>query len=193
MVRVPACLHHLIAPVLDAGAMGIMAPLVETREQAELLVNACRYRPLGRRGLAFGMAHDGYAAGPARAKMDAANESIVTIVLIESARGIENADAILATPGLDLAWLGHYDLSDSLACVEAFDDPRYVAAEQRLLAASKSAGIPLGWLVGTGEAARAAIARGYRCICIGHELMVFRNALAREFAEARNEKRGQAL
>ena len=185
MVRVPSCLHHLIAPVLDAGAMGIMAPLVETREQAEILVNACRYRPLGRRGLAFGMAHDGYAAGPARAKMDAANDAIVTIALVESARGIENADAILSTPGLDLAWLGHFDLSDSLDCVEAFDDPRYVAAEQRLLAAANAAKIPLGWLVGTGDAARAAVARGYRCICIGHEVMVFRNALAREFADAR--------
>lgn len=185
MVRVPACPHHLIAPVLDAGAMGIMAPLVETREQAEVLVNACRYRPLGRRGLAFGMAHDGYAAGPARAKMDAANDAIVTIALVESARGIENAESILSTPGLDLAWLGHYDLSDSLGCVEAFDDPRYVEAEQRLLAASKSTGIPLGWLVGTGEAARAAVARGYRCICIGHEVMVLRDALAREFAAAR--------
>jgi 2-keto-3-deoxy-L-rhamnonate aldolase RhmA len=185
MVRVPACLHHLIAPVLDAGAMGIMAPLVETREQAQILVNACRYRPLGRRGLAFGMAHDGYSPGAARAKMDAANDAVVTIALIESARGIENAASILATPGLDLAWLGHYDLSDSLGCVEAFDDPRYVAAEKRLLAASNAAGIPLGWLVGTGEAARAAVARGYRCICIGHELMVFRNALAREFADAR--------
>jgi len=187
MVRVPACLHHLIAPVLDAGAMGIMAPLVETREQAEILVNACRYRPLGRRGLAFGMAHDGYSAGGARGKMDAANDAIVTIALIESGRGIENAEAILATPGLDLAWLGHYDLSDSLDCVEAFDDPRYVAAEKRLLDASRAAGIPLGWLVGTGDAARAAIARGYRCICIGHEVMVFRNALAREFADARKE------
>jgi 2-keto-3-deoxy-L-rhamnonate aldolase RhmA len=186
MVRVPACLHHLIAPVLDAGAMGIMAPLVETREQAELLVNACRYRPLGRRGLAFGMAHDGYAAGPARAKMDSANEAIITIALVESARGIENAEAILSTPGLDLAWLGHFDLSDSLGCVEKFDDPRYVAAEQRLMAASKSTGVPLGWLVGTGEAARGAIARGYRCLCIGHEVMVLRDALAREFAAARN-------
>ena len=185
MARVPACLHHLIAPVLDAGAMGIMAPLVETREHAEILVNACRYRPLGRRGLAFGLAHDGYAPGAARAKMDAANESVLTIALIESAKGIENCDAILATPGLDLAWIGHFDLSDSLGCVEAFDDPVYVAAEKRLMAAAHAAGKPLGWLVGTGVAARDAIARGFRCICIGHELLVFRNAMAREFADAR--------
>ena len=187
MVRVPACLHHLIAPVLDAGAMGIMAPLVETREQAEVLVNACRYRPLGRRGLAFGLAHDGYTAGAERAKMDAANDSVVTIALIESAKGIENCDAILATPGLDLAWLGHFDLSDSLECVEAFDHPRYVAAEKRLMEAANAAGKPLGWLVVTGAAARTAMARGYRCICIGHELAVFRNAMVREFDAARKD------
>ena len=185
MVRVPSCVYHLIAPVLDAGALGIMAPMVETRSQAEDLVAACRYRPEGRRGLAFGVAHDRYAVGSARVKMDAANEAILTIALIESARGVDNAAEILATPGLDLGWLGHYDLSDSLGCAEDFDDPRYRVAEQRLLAAAVAAGKPLGWLVATGEAARAALAHGFRCICIGHEVAVFRNALAREFADAR--------
>src|SRR5207248_5288731 len=58
MVRVTACAYHLIAPVLDAGALGIMAPMIETREQAETLVAACRYRPEGRRGLGFGVSHD---------------------------------------------------------------------------------------------------------------------------------------
>ena len=185
MVRVPACAYHLIAPVLDAGALGIMAPMIETREQAETLVAACRYRPEGRRGLAFGVSHDRYTGGAARPKMKAANEAILTIALIESARGVENAEAILATPGLDLGWLGHYDLSDSLGCAEDFNDPRYVAAEQRLLAAGSATGTPLGWLVLTGEAAQLALRRGFRCVCIGHEVAVLRNALAQEFAIAR--------
>lgn len=185
MVRVPACTHHLIATVLDAGALGIMAPLVETREQAELLVAACRYRPEGRRGLGFGVSHDRFTGGPARPKMHAANEATLTIALIESKRGVDNAEAILATPGLDLAWLGHYDLSDSLGCVEEFDDPRYVEAELRLLAAAAAAGKPVGWLVASGEAARRALRRGFRCICIGHEVAVLRNALAQEFDVAR--------
>lgn len=105
--------------------------------------------------------------------------------LIESARGVDNAQAILSTPGLDLGWLGHYDLSDSLGCAEQFDDPRYLDAEARLVAAAASAGKSLGWLVGSGEAAQQALRRGYRCICIGHEVAVLRNALAREFALAR--------
>jgi len=185
MVRVPACAYHLIAPVLDAGALGIMAPMIETREQAETLVAACRYRPEGRRGLGFSVSHDRYAGGAARPKMQAANEAILTIALVESARGVENAEAILATPGLDLGWLGHYDLSDSLGCAEDFNDPRYLAAEQRLLAAAAAADRPMGWLVPTGEAAERALRRGFRCICIGHEVAVLRNALTQEFASAR--------
>ena len=156
-----------------------MAPLMETREQAEILVDACRYRPLGRRGL--GLRHGARRLQPAvpRApKMDAANDAILTIALIESARGIENADAILATPGLDLGWLGHYDLSDSLGCVEAFDDPRYVAAEKRLLAAVER-GRQAPRLArrhrrsGAARAARAVIAASASAT----KLMVFRNAL----------------
>ena len=191
MVRVPACAYHLIAPVLDAGALGIMAPLVETREQADLLAAACRYRPEGRRGLGFGVAHDRYTAGPVRPKMHAANEAILTIALIESARGVENAQAILSTPGIDLGWLGHYDLSDSLGCAEDFNDPRYIAAESKVLAAAAATGRPLGWLVNTGMAAQEAVRRGYRCICIGHEVGVLRNALAHEFAHARKEGRAE--
>jgi 2-keto-3-deoxy-L-rhamnonate aldolase RhmA len=185
MVRVPGCAYHLIAPVLDAGAMGIMAPMIETRDQAEALVAACRYRPLGRRGLGFGVAHDSYTAGAALPKMEAANDAILTIALIESARGVDNAESILSVPELDLGWLGHYDLSDSLGCAEDFADPRYRDAEARLLAAADATGKPLGWLVPSGEEAQVALARGFRCICIGHEVAVLRNALTREFAHAR--------
>jgi len=185
MVRVPACAYHLIAPVLDAGALGIMAPMIETREQAEMLVSACRYRPEGRRGLGFGVSHDSFTAGAARPKMQAANDAILTIALVESARGVDNADAILTVPGLDLGWLGHYDLSDSLDCAENFDDPRYRTAEQRLIAAATAAKKPLGWLVPGGQEALIALARGFRCICIGHEVAVLRSALTQAFAHAR--------
>jgi 2-keto-3-deoxy-L-rhamnonate aldolase RhmA len=192
MVRVPSCLYHLIAPVLDAGALGIMAPMMETREQAELLVSTCRYRPEGRRGLAFNIAHDRYTGGAAPPKMRAANESILTIALIESERGVDNAQAILSTPGMDLGWVGHYDLSDSLGLVEQFDDRRYREAEARLQAAAVRANKPLGWLVPNGAMARIALERGYRCICIGHEVAVLRTALQNEFDIARTGRRARA-
>ena len=87
-MRVPGSAFHLIAPVLDAGALGIMVPLVETAEQAQDIAASCRYRPHGRRGLAFGFAHDDYAPGPVADKMRAADARTLVIAVIESERGI---------------------------------------------------------------------------------------------------------
>jgi len=119
------------------------------------------------------------------AKMAAANDSVLTIALIESAKGVEAAADILGVPGIDMGWLGHYDLSDSLGCPEAFGDPRYVAAEHALEDAARAAGKPLGWVVPDGKAAKAAFARGFGCVCIGHDVALFRSALSREIAVAR--------
>src|SRR4051794_36931385 len=66
LVRVPGCHYHLIAPMLDAGAMEIMVPMVEPEEQARQIASWCRYPPQGVRGSAFGMAHDDYAAAMSR-------------------------------------------------------------------------------------------------------------------------------
>lgn len=185
MVRIPAALPHLAPPVLDAGALGIMMPLVESAEQARALVAACRYRPEGRRGLGFSIAHDDYTGGAALPKMQAANAAVLTIALIESEAGIANAEAIAAVPGLDLLWLGHFDLSDSLGGPGQFAEPRYRAAAARLRDAARAAGKPIGWVAGDAAQAQAALAAGFRCLCIGHEVMVLRDALAAAFGEAR--------
>jgi 2-keto-3-deoxy-L-rhamnonate aldolase RhmA len=74
MVRVPGCHYHLIAPVLDAGAMGIMVPMVETPAQAQQIASWCRYCPEGVRGVAFGMPHDDYGRGDVVQKLREANE-----------------------------------------------------------------------------------------------------------------------
>ena len=160
LVRVPYCERAMVTATLDAGAAGIMAPMVETAEQAAAFASWCRYRPDGTRGLAFGIAHDAYRARPAAEAMAAANAAVMVIPLIESARGIDNAEAILAVPGVDLGWLGHFDLSDSLGCVGVFDDPRYRAAEAKLLAAAERTGKPLGWLAADAVAAKAALRAG---------------------------------
>jgi len=184
-VRVPACERHLVSTVLDAGALGIMVPFMETAEQAAALASWCRYRPRGTRGLAFGLAHDDYGTGPVGPKMRAADDAILTIGLIESARGVGNAGAILAVDGLDLGWLGHFDLSDSMGIVEAFADPRYAAAERALLASAEAAGKPMGWLAPNGEEAAASMARGYRAIGIGTDVSLLRSAFTAELGRAK--------
>jgi 2-keto-3-deoxy-L-rhamnonate aldolase RhmA len=180
LVRVPACEKALICPVLDAGAEGIMVPMVESAAQAQAMVEYCRYRPLGKRGLAFGLAHDRYRPGPTRATMAAANEAILTIAMIETAAGLRNAAAILGTPGIDLGWLGHFDLTDSMGIVGEFDHPRFAEAEAMLLGLGK----PIGWLAGNGAEAKAGFARGFRAICVSTDIGLFRSAVAQEFAAA---------
>lgn len=185
LVRIPAPQPALIPPVLDAGALGIMMPLVESAEQARALVAACRYRPEGRRGLGFSVAHDAYAGGDALAKMRAANHAVLTIALVESEAGVANAEAIAAVPGLDLLWLGHFDLSDSLGIPGCFEAPRYREAAARLRDAATAAGKPIGWVAADAAQAADALGAGFRCICIGHEVMVLREAFSSAFAAAR--------
>ena len=186
MVRVPACEKDQISPILDAGALGIMVPMMESAEQAKALVQWCRYRPLGKRGLAFGLAHDDWhPAANAQAYMDAANEAILTIAMIETAAGLQNARQILSVPGIDIGWLGHFDLSDSLGIVGQFTHPRFTTAEADILAAGRDTNTPIGWLANTGEAAKAGIQRGFRALCLNTDVGLLRAALTSEIAAAK--------
>jgi 2-keto-3-deoxy-L-rhamnonate aldolase RhmA len=184
-VRVPGSAHHLIAPVLDAGAFGIMVPLVETAEQAKAIVDACRYRPEGKRGLGFSMAHDDYGTGPVPEKIRAANARTLVIALIESARGIENADAIMAVPGVDLGWLGHYDLTDSMGIAGDFAHRDFHRAVDTFLAACAKHKKPAGILAATVEQMLEWHRRGFRCLCYGTDTGLFRDALAQGIAAIR--------
>jgi 2-keto-3-deoxy-L-rhamnonate aldolase RhmA len=177
LARVPRCERHLVSTVLDAGVLGVMVPFMESRAQAEEFVSWCRYRPLGTRGLAFGFAHDDYEEGDVVKKMEAANEAILTIALIESAKGAQNAAEILSTPGIDLGWIGHFDLSNSLGLTAQFDHPTYQAAVNGIVAAAREANLPLGWLAGTTEAGKEGLARGFRALAIDNDVGLLRTAL----------------
>jgi 2-keto-3-deoxy-L-rhamnonate aldolase RhmA len=190
-VRVPGLAHHLIAPMLDAGAMGIMVPLVETAEQARAIVDACRYRPQGRRGLAFAVAHDDYGKpGNVQTTIEAANQRTLVIALIESAKGIANADAIMATPGVDVGWFGHYDFTDSLGFAGDFNRPEFDAAVETLVAACKRHGKAAGFLAGDVKTALAWRAKGFRCLAYGTDVALFRDALAEGLNALRSNERG---
>ena len=177
MVRVPGSHYHVIAPMLDAGAMGIMVPMVETAEQAANIAAWCRYRPLGVRGLAFGMAHDHYAGGDHVKTMKIANERTLVIALIETAAGIENVEAIMATPGIDVGWIGHYDLTNALRIDGQFDHPRYRAAVQAVVRACTRHGKVAGFLCGDVETGRRYLDWGFRMLCYGTDTGVFQTAL----------------
>jgi 2-keto-3-deoxy-L-rhamnonate aldolase RhmA len=177
IVRVAGCHYHLIAPVLDAGAMGIMVPMVETAQQAAQIAAWCRYRPAGVRGLAFGIAHDDFTDGDVIRKMAEANARTLVIPLIETATGIANADSIMAVEGIDVGWLGHFDLTNTMDITAQFDHPDFHAAVEALVAACRRHGKPPGILAGSVAMAEAFRARGFRCLGYKTDIALLHDAL----------------
>lgn len=121
MVRVPRNEYHFIARALDLGALGVMVPMVSTVAEAAHVVACTRYPPAGRRGAAFGFAHDDYQGGEVTAKIAALHARTLVITQIETKEGLGNVDAIAAVPGVDALWVGHFDLTNFLGIPGAFD------------------------------------------------------------------------
>ena len=178
MVRVPATQYHFIARMLDAGAFAIMVPMVESVEQAKEIVAATRYPPAGRRGAAFGMAHDDYEGGSVTDKIAAAHARTMVICLIETARGVENVDAIAAVDGVDVCWLGHFDLTNFMGIPAQFTNPRYLKAVDRLVAACRKHGKTPGFMALDRDWASRYHALGFRVFAYGLDMQLFRTALA---------------
>jgi 2-dehydro-3-deoxyglucarate aldolase/4-hydroxy-2-oxoheptanedioate aldolase len=179
-VRVPQPQHHFVARAMDAGAQGIMVPNVESREQAQTIVAAAKYAPLGKRGVGVGIAHDDYIAGDLTTTFREANENTTVICQIESVAGIENIDAIAAAPGADVLWLGHYDLSQSMGIAGEFGHPRLKQAIAKILQAATRHGKIAAVHPGRIDLAEEWLAMGFRSLCWKVDIGLFRDALAAE-------------
>ncbi len=132
MVRVPRGEYHFIARALDVGAMGVMVPMVGSADEAAHIVACTRYPPQGRRGAAFGFAHDDYEGGDVAAKIAALHARTMVIPQIETVDGLANVEAIAAVPDVDALWLGHFDLTNFMgipAAVRASGVPRGESTE----------------------------------------------------------------
>lgn len=185
LVRVPATEYHFLARVLDLGAMGVMVPMVESVEQARLIVQSTKYPPTGRRGAAFGVAHDDYQAGDTVASMRSANEEVLLITQIETACGVEKVEDIATVDGIDVLWIGHNDLSNSLGIPGQYDHPRYVEAVQRVLTAAQRHGKAAGIMAtGVGQA-RALLAQGFRIVGYCGDVSLYQQALREGLASLR--------
>jgi 2-dehydro-3-deoxyglucarate aldolase/4-hydroxy-2-oxoheptanedioate aldolase len=177
VVRVPAHDYDFIARVMDAGASGIMAPNVRTPEEARAINAAMRYAPGGERGLGLGGSHNDYLPPDPVAYMREANENNVILAQIESTTALENLDAIAATPGIDVLWVGHFDLTQSMGIVGQFDHAGFVTALRNVAATAKRHGKAAGIQPGNLEQARAWMALGYNVVSFSADHAVYRNAL----------------
>lgn len=177
MARVPATQYHLLARPLDVGVMGLMVPMVENEAQARLIVQSAKYPPAGRRGAAFGVAHDDYLGGDLIDKMRTANDEQLLIAQIETAAGVENVERIAAVDGIDVLWIGHFDLTNSLGIPGQFTHPEFTSAVDRVVRACAQHGKAAGFMVASVEEGRAKLAQGFRCIAYWGDLWIYGQAL----------------
>lgn len=177
MVRVPRGEYHFIARALDLGVLGVMVPMVGTAEEAAAIVSCTRYPPHGKRGAAFGFAHDDYQGGDVAAKIAAIHERTLVIAQIETAEGLANVEAIAAVDGVDALWLGHFDLTNFMGIPAQFDHPDYIAGVKRIVAACERHGKTAAFLATDDTWARDYHARGFRLMAYGIDQTMLQNSL----------------
>ena len=167
IVRVPWLEPGILMKTLDAGAYGVICPMINTREDAQKLVAWTHYAPRGTRSF-----------GPVRALLyggadypQHANDTIVTFAMIETAQALDNLDAILSVEGLDAVYIGPSDLSLSLGCKPVFDDvePKAAQAIDHILARAKAHGLQAGIHNGSPEYALPRIAKGFRFVTLSSD------------------------
>ncbi len=163
-VRVPGCHYHFMARVMDGGALGVMIPNLETPEQARLAVNSVKYAPMGKRGVGLGSAHTDYLNPDPVAYFRESNENTTIIAQIESTVGLANLDAIASTPGIDILWVGHFDLSQSMGIPAQFQHPEFLKALDDVIAACKKHGKLAGIQPNSMEQAEQWVKIGFNVI-----------------------------
>ena len=178
MVRVPRGEYTWLARSLDLGARGVMIPMVESQEQAQSIVQACRYPPVGRRGAAFGFAQCDYLAGDVRQKIQTANERTLVIAQIETERGLEQVDKIAAVDGIDVLWVGHFDLSNFLGMPGEFDNPRFQAAMVHVAQVCRRHGKAAGFMATDKAWIQRVQAMGYSMIAVGTDNGLLQQSLS---------------
>jgi 4-hydroxy-2-oxoheptanedioate aldolase len=175
----------LIMRALDAGCYAVICPMINTREDAEAFVGACRYPPEGYRSY-----------GPYRATLyggqdytDHANETIVTMAMIETHEALENLEQILSVPGLDAVFVGPSDLGQSLGYGPGADhsEPEVIEAIDRVLAAAREHGLATGIFTGSPEYASRMAGKGFQFVTISSDVRLMALATADALAAFESE------
>jgi 4-hydroxy-2-oxoheptanedioate aldolase len=165
LVRVPSLDMAQIMHLLDAGAYGIICPMISTPKQAADLVAACRYPPAGKRsfGPSRGLLYGGtdYVA--------AADDTIMVIPMIETAEAVERIETILDVGGIDMVYLGPNDMAFELDGHVGFPRPKSEAALGRVLDAASRRDIPAGIFCASAEEARTRATEGFRLVTPGND------------------------
>ncbi len=171
LARVPEGDHYCIKRVLDAGAFGIVVPMVDTVEQAKVAIAAAKYPPEGNRSVGGGMHSLNFAAS-AGDYYQRANDEILVVLQTESPTGVENAEAIYSLPGCDAIFIGPNDLRFNMRPPDGTmpTPEQHEAMIQRVVDAGKRVGTPTGIHAMEPEAALKRAEQGMQFIAVGSDL-----------------------
>jgi len=152
--------------------------MVGSADEARDIVACTRYPPQGRRGAAFGFAHDEYGGGDVAAKIAAIHARTMVIAQIETDAGLADVEAIAAVPGIDALWVGQFDLTNFMGIPGQFSHPAFEAALDRVVAACAAHGKTAALLATDARWAREYPARGFRMMAYGIDQLLLQDALA---------------
>ena len=186
LVRIPWNTPEHFKRALDAGAWGVVVPMVNSKEEAEAAVRAARYHPLGERSVGGSRHALGFDATPAE-YYARADEEILLVVQIEHEQGVERADEILGVPGVDACFIGPNDLAASLGLGRGapyeWDHPRLVEAIAHIREACDRNGVAPGIHTSGAEAVNRRLAEGFRFVAMASELRYMLGGLSAALAE----------
>ena len=171
IVRIPSHDGYYANRILDAGAMGVVAPHVNTAEQAREIVKACKFAPYGERSVAGNWPHLGYQAWPADQVRRLLNDTTTVVVMLETPEAVEHADEIAAVPGVDILHIGTTDLCDAMGIPGKYSDPAVERAFQKLVTACKAHGkyAGAGGLGTATDVMQKMVRLGVRFVTAGNE------------------------
>jgi 2-keto-3-deoxy-L-rhamnonate aldolase RhmA len=185
LVRVPDAVYDSISRVLDLGALGVMIPGCESADEARLLVESARFPPAGKRG--FGLLYqDVWEPGGLPQTLAKSNDETLLIAQIETVAGLDAVEEIAAVDGIDVLWIGQFDLTASLGIPGQFETDAFRDAVARVLAAANAAGKHVGMVCATVEDCRAMLAQGLSIVGFSFDTWLLEGALRAGLAELRS-------
>jgi 4-hydroxy-2-oxoheptanedioate aldolase len=184
IIRVAVNREELIGQALDLGAAGVHVPTISTAEEAQRAVWAAKFSPLGRRGVDPAVRAARYAADGA-SFYEKANKETLVITAIESTNGIKNLPKILRVKGIDVLFVGPYDLSQSLGVIGQVRHPQVIEKIQEIIRLSRKSGVAVGLYTDTPEVAKEWVKQGILYCCLGIDAAILYNASRNLLKEAR--------
>ena len=178
LIRIPEVNYNYVARALDLGAAGIMAPMVNTYEEALNIVQSSKYPPNGVRGAGFGFAHDHYKNESPLSYINTANSNLINIIQIESKQALENVEEIAAIDGVDCLWVGHFDLTNFLGIPGQFTSGIYLDSVDRIVSAAKLHKKSLGIMVNNRDELKMYSNLGFNMIAVGTEMSILSRSIS---------------